>query len=245
MPELENQVAAALGLEPEQPEAPATPTEEEQPVEATEQTTTEQTPQQVEQPVQSNTDNSTIRQMREQIAQEKREKQRIEALLQRMADQQGKTVEQLEADLQINEDKKTAQSLNIPQEVATRMRIQEEQIKQLREESIRNDFNYRYNNFKQSTGLSDDQALAFLRDVQGKGFDPLTKGMDLTTLYRAVNFEALSQAKEAELKQKILNEMYNNPNANTIPATNSQVPSPKPVEDNPKQFVDELFAQFK
>lgn len=245
MPELENQVAAALGLEPEQPETPATPTEEEKTVEATEQTTTEQTPQQVEQPVQSNTDNSTIRQMREQIAQEKKERQKIEALLQRMADQQGKTIDQLEADLQANEDKKTAQNLNIPQEVATRMRIQEEQIKQLREESIRNDFNYRYNNFKQATGLTDDKALSFLRDVQSKGFDPLTKGMDLTTLYRAVNFEALSQAKEAELKQKILNEMYNNPNANPIPSTSPQAPSPKPVEDNPKQFVDELFAQFK
>ena len=46
------------------------------------------------------------------------------------------------------------------------------------------------------------------------------------------------------LKQKILNEMYNNPSGNTIPSTTSQAPSPKPVEDNPKQFVDDLFAQF-
>ena len=243
MPELENQVAAALGLEPEQTETPATTEPAVAPEQAPEGTTPE-TPPTVESPAPTNTDNSTIRQMREQIAQEKKEKQRIEALLQRMADQQGKTIEQLEADLQANEDKKTAQNLNIPQEVATRMRIQEEQIKQLREESIRNDFNYRYNQLKQSTGLTDEKALTFLRDAQSKGFDPLTKGMDLTTLYRAMNFEALSQAKEAELKQKILNEMYNNPSGNTIPSTTSQVPSSKPVEDNPKQFVDELFAQF-
>lgn len=244
MPELENQVASALGLEPGQPETPAT-TEPAVAQEQIPENTTPEPPQTVETPASTNTDNSTIRQMREQIAQEKKEKQRIEALLQRMADSQGKTIEQLEADLQANEDKKTAQNLNIPQEVATRMRIQEEQIKQLREESIKNDFNYRYNNFKQATGLTDDKALAFLKDVQSKGFDPLTKGMDLVTLYRAVNFDVLSQAKEAELKQKILNEMYNNPNANIIPTTTSQTPSPKPVEDNPKQFVDEIFAQFK
>ena len=244
MNELENQVASALGIEQE----PVAAEEGAQEVAAQEPQQAEEVQPQEPAPAQeASSNNSTIRQMRDQISSQKEENSRLQNLLQRVADERGVSIEQLEADIQAKEDKRRAEAMSVPPEVAKQIRLQEERIKQLEEQATMDDLMHRVDNFKHTTGLNDQQTIDFLKDAQTRGFDPVRRGTDLVTLYRAINFDRLSQAKEAEIRQQILNDMQRqreqgNAISNPSPIAN---PSDTPDEISDAEFIKQLKKNLK
>lgn len=199
-------------------------------------------------PQPSTEDNSTIRQMREQISKHKSDLERSNNLLKRLAEERGVTVEQLEEDLKAKEDKAKAQSMNISPEVARQIRLQEERIQQLEQQAIQEDLMHRVNAFKKETGLNDQQTLQFLRDASAKGLNPIAKGTDLLILYRAMNFEALSKAKESEIRQQILNEMQQQRegSSSVTGTTGTTAPaSQQTTEGSPEDLMKDLLSKLK
>lgn len=240
MENLQTAVAEALGVESEATVTEQTQTQQQPSTEPTveTQTTTEPT-------VDPNSkDNTTIRQMREQIANEKRDRQKAQDLLQRIADEKGLSIEELEEDLQKKLDQKKATQMNVSPEIAAQIRMQEQRIKELEEQNARIDFNNRVHRLQAESGLNEAQTLEFLKSAQASGFNPLSQGMDLNVLYRAMNFEKISAAKEAEIRQQILNEMQEQRDkANTIPTVKTAAPVKETV-DTPEEFMSSLLSKL-
>lgn len=246
--DLQNQVSAALGLGAEnpgqEPEVTQNP-EQTGTTEPTSEVQTQTTEPNAQQP--NNTENSTIRQMREQLSKQKSDLERSNNLLKRLAEERGVSVEQLEEDLKAKEDKAKAQSMNVTPEVAKQLRVQEERIQQLEQQAIQEDLMHRVEAFKKETGFDDQKTLQFLRDAQAQGFNPLNKGTNLITLYRAMNFDTLSKAKEAEIRQQILNEMQQqreNSNSITGGAGTTNPTQPGNDDRSPQDLMNDLLKKF-
>lgn len=225
-PSLEDQIGEMLGSTGEQPANATEPTAE-VPVQSTGD---DQTPPDTE-PTNSSSkqdegNNNVIRQMRETHRQQKAELDKQRAILQKLADQQGVSVEELESQIQAAEDKKTAEQKGIPVEVQALMRQQEARIRQLEEQTIKQDFNARANNLMKANNLTEQQFIEFAQQAQATGIDIFKPGTNLDTLYKAVNFEKLISTKEAELRQKILNDMQAQKEAGSrIPGTPNTPPT--------------------
>lgn len=248
-----NQIAASLGVT-QQPEVQATPAPESAPETITSEPSTSTQEPEVQpdnspapEANQNNQDNSTIRQMREQLSQSKKEAQKQKELLERIAREQGISVEQLEESITAKENKRRGEQLGVSPEVAAQLAAQEARIRELEEQNTRIDFNNRVNNFQSEFRLSPEETMTFLQDAQAQGFDVLRPGTNLSTLYRAINFERLSKAKEAEIRQQILNDMQRQrENANQVPGTTPVPASPNAQDDmSDKDFKASLFNSLK
>lgn len=252
-PDLTSQVASALGIAetptPEVAPEPQTP-DVAQPETVVENP--EQAPQQPETPA-PDTENSTIRQMREQISQSKKEisqskkeAQRANELLARIAKEQGLSVEQLEASITEKENKKRGEELGVSPEVAAQLAAQERRIQELETQNTRMNFNNRVDAFQREFKLTPEAVMEFLQTAQQQGFDVLKPDVNLSTIYRAVNFDRLSKAKEAEIRQQILNEMQQQrENGNSIPGSSAAPVTPGQDEMSDKEFKASLFNSLK
>ena len=248
-----SQIAASLGVT-QQPEVQATPAPESAPETVTPEPSTSAQEPEVQtnntpapETNQNNQDNSTIRQMREQLSQSKKEAQKQKELLERIAREQGISIEQLEESITAKENKRRGEQLGVSPEVAAQLAAQEARIKELEEQNTRIDFNNRVNSFQNEFKLSPEETMTFLQDAQAQGFDVLRPGTNLSTLYRAINFDRLSKAKEAEIRQQILNDMQRQrENANQVPGT-SPVPTTPSAQDDmsDKEFKASLFNSLK
>ena len=190
-------------------------------------------------------DNTVIRQMRDQLNKYKQEGAKDRALLQKIADSQGISLEELEASIQAKEDKKKAETMGVSPEIAARMRQQDERIQQLEQQSIQEDFNHRANAFAREYRLNEQQMQEFYKQAMANGIDILKKGVNLTVVYRALNFDRLSKESEASIRQQILNDMQaQRENANGVPAVTSNPANPED-NTNDSDFKRALLKAFK
>lgn len=245
-PDLTSQVASALGIaETPTPEVAPEPQTPDVVQPETVIDNPEQAPQQPENPA-PDTENSTIKQMREQISQSKKEAQRANGLLERIAKAQGLSVEQLEEFVTEKENKKRGEELGVSPEVAAQLAAQERRIQELETQNTRMDFNNRVDAFQREFKLTPEATMEFLQNAQQQGFDVLKPGVNLSTIYRAVNFDRLSKAKEAEIRQQILNEMQQQrENGNSIPGSSAAPVTPGQDEMSDKEFKASLFNSLK
>lgn len=191
-------------------------------------------------------ESSTIKGMREQLANQKAEYKKLEDDLKRIEGLLGKSREEILAEAQQKADKAKADSLGVSPEVAKTIREQEQRIKELEQASIREDFNNRANNFRREYNLNDKQLSDFFNDAIQKGFDLMRKGTDLGVIYRAINFDKLSAAKEAEIRQNILNEMQQQrENANGFTNVNNQAnTTDSSLSGTNQDFVKAIYNNF-
>lgn len=224
----------APGSVPENPGAGTQPTE---PVTPQEPTT--QQPTQPETPPQQ-PENSGIKQLRQQYDTTKQELEQNKQLLERIAASQGISVEQLADKLQADEDKRKATANNIPVEFQQRMREQEEQIRQLQMQNIRANYDSRAAQLRSSYNLTDAQMIEFAEKAKGLGFNVFTPNLDLTTLYRAINYDTISVNLENEIRQKVLAELQNKP-ANQV----SNIPAaPNSNDVSEAEFMKQVFQRL-
>lgn len=200
-----------------------------------------------------NTDNSTIRQMRDQLKQLKDSDAKHKALLERMAAANNMTIEELEAKIQADEDKKNATARGIPVEIEQRIREQEQRIKELEEQNRAQNFNVRANSLIAKYGMNEQQFLDFAKDMMDKGFDIRKENMDLDLLYRANNFDTLMKSNVEKAKQDLLAEIERQKNnSNNLPGgakpnvsnNQGQGDNKNVTKDDLNSFVDDIVAQF-
>lgn len=234
--ELQQEVSAALNL---QPETTATETVTQQSEVQTATPTPEAQPQQVQTQEQTTQTENPVRQLRQQY-------DKASALLKRIAESKGLTVDELANSLQDEEDKKRAQSLNIPLEVQQQMRSQEEKIKNLELQNLRNDFDIRANRLKAEYQLNENQIIDFAETAKKAGFNIFTPGVDLVTLYRAMNYDTLTADLRNTIRQEVLAELQNsNANViNNIPGTQQPTANNSGNDMNANDFMASLFQNL-
>lgn len=200
-----------------------------------------------------NTENSTIRQMRDQLKQLKDSDAKHKALLERMAAANNMTIEELEAKIQADEDKKNATARGIPVEIEQRIREQEQRIRELEEQNRAQNFNVRANSLISKYGMNEQQFLDFAKDMMDKGFDIRKENMDLDLLYRANNFDTLMKSNVEKAKQDLLAEIERQKNnSNNLPGgakpnvsnNQGQGDNKNVTKDDLNNFVDDVFKQF-
>lgn len=245
-------------------ETPASETTETQevPNEETVESTQEETATQSDQPESKETPAKTgetksnpMRELRNQYNELKKqlesirsESDKYQALLKRIADSQGVTIDQLEAKLQEEEDARIAQTKQIPVETQRQLREAEERIRQLEEANIRNNFNLRAERLQREFQLTPEQMQAFAQQAYASGIDILNSNVDLNILYRAFNYETIINDIREQEKQRVLQEINKNkqqsPEVGTVRGTASkQSAQSNPVSD--AEFLRGIFQQFK
>lgn len=244
-PTIEDQLIDALGLQKPEPETVTEPATDPAPSStepATDPETNPQAPQ----------ENATIKQMREQIKTTKANESKYKALLDRIATANGTTVEELEAKLQAQEDKKIAEQKNIPVEVQASMREQSERIRALEEQLAAQTFNAKANSLMAKYSLSPDQFLEFANTAIQNGFDIKNPNLNMEMLYKSINYDNLVNSAKAAERQAVLAEIEKQKQGtstiNTVQAHPAKQTTPtnnNVTADDQKKFMEDLLAAFK
>lgn len=246
-PTIEDQLMDALGLQKPEPETVTEPATDPAPSSTEPATDPEPQPQAPQ-------ENATIKQMREQIKATKANESKYKALLDRIATANGTTVEELEAKIQAQEDKKIAEQKNIPVEVQASMREQSERIRALEEQLAAQTFNAKANSLMAKYSLSPEQFLEFANTAVQNGFDIKNPNLNMEMLYKSINYDNLVNSAKAAERQAVLAEIEKQKQS-TSTTTIVQAPPAKQTtpsnnnnnvtKDEQKKFMEDLLAAFK
>ena len=240
---LGEQVASALGLD-------GGPTEEkaetqtsgttEQP--ATKETTQVETPQGAQE---TGTEKSNpMHELRQQYSSKKKEAEDLKSLVQRIADAKGLSIEQLRDQIQADEDRKKAEKLGVTPEVQRTLREQQDKIDALERRYREENFNNRLAEFRRNYNLTDKQLREFAMQARNAGIDILNPGVDMTVVYRSLNYNNLMNTERESIRQQILQEMASqkqqSPSVNTVKTEGN-----KPTQElTGPEVLKQLFASF-
>lgn len=247
-PSLEGQIASALGLE--QPSGGPTETTSETQASGTtgtepetkETTTSETNPQGAQETGTEKT--NPMHDLRQRYSSTKKEADDYKALLQRIADGKGLSIEQLKDQIQMDEDRKKAEKLGVTPEVQRTLREQQDKIDALERRYREENFNNRLADFRRNYNLTDKQLREFATQARNAGIDILNPGVDMTVVYRSLNYNNLMNTERESMRQQILQEMASqkqqSPSVNT---TTSSTPTPQ-KELTGQEVLNQLFASF-
>lgn len=149
-------------------------------------------------------DSSVIRKLREEQRKASQQAKESEALLDRIAESQGITREQLAEKLQEDADKKEAKEKNITPEVQRQLREQKEAIENLKQEREREVFNTKFNRLTEQHPMSDEEARQFVKSAIDLGVDLGNPNVDFTGVYFALNHSRLLDEARKDERQKTL-----------------------------------------
>lgn len=191
------------------------------------------------QPTQAPTENP-VRQLRAQYDAQKKQLEERTALLQRIAQSRGlSSVEDLVAKLQEDDDKAKANSRNIPIEIQQQLREQEEKIKSLEMQNLKANYQSREAQLRAQFNLSEQQMYDFARQAESAGFNVFTPNLDLSILYKAMNYNSLEQDLRNQIRQEVLAELQGK-NTNTIRQGTATPPSTS-GDMSVEEFYSKLF----
>lgn len=185
--------------------------------------------------------NSVIKQMREAQKATKAEADKAKAVLQKIADQKGVSIEELEEQLQAEEDKKVATQKGIDPTIQKTLREQEARIKELETERMRTDFIIRADKLSQQFQLNSEAMEDFASKAADKGINIFAPGVDLVTVYRALNYENIVKADQARIRQEILAEIQQT--KNTSPGV-GKPGTPAPAVGTPQDMISTIFSRL-
>lgn len=184
-----------------------------------------------------------VRQLRAQYDAQKKQLEERTNLLERIAKTRGlSSIDDLVNKLQEEEDKARATSRNIPIEVQQQIRQQEEKIKALEIQNLKANYQARELQLRNQFNLSEQQMFEFAKQAESLGFNVFTPDLNLSTLYKAINYDKLEQDLRSKIRQEVLTELQNNNNANTIRQGTSVTPASSSNNDvSPEEFFKQLF----
>lgn len=248
---LGEQVASALGLSNPSGE-PNETTSETQTSETTETTpetgkTTETDPSTNQQSAQeTGTEKSNpMHDLRQRYSSTKKEADNYKDLLQRIADSKGLSIDQLRDQIQADEDRKKAEKLGVTPEVQRTLREQEAKIEALERRYKEENFNNRLADFRRNYNLTDKQLKDFALQARNAGIDILSPGVDMTVVYRSLNYDSLITGERDSIRQQILQEMatqkQQSPSVNSVKTTADKSTG---KELTGPEVLNRLFASF-
>lgn len=244
---LGEQVASALGLGNESGESNEK-TSETQTSETTdnkpEETTTSETNQQSAQ--ETGTDKTNpMHDLRQRYSSTRKEADGYKDLLQRIADAKGLSIDQLRDQIQADEDRKKAEKLGVTPEVQRTLREQQDKIDALERRYREENFNNRLADFRRNYNLTDKQLKDFALQARNAGIDILNPGVDMTVVYRSLNYNNLMNIERESIRQQILQDMatqkQQSPSVNTVKTTSDQNTG---KELTGPEVLNQLFASF-
>lgn len=219
---LAEQVASALGISgtPNETnsETQASETTEKEP-EVKETATTSETNQQSAQETETEKTNP-MHDLRQRYSSTKKEADGYRDLLQRIADAKGLSIDQLKDQIQMDEDRKKAEKLGVTPEVQRTLREQQDKIDALERRYREENFNNRLADFRRNYSLTDKQLKDFALQARNAGIDILNPGVDMTVVYRSLNYDKLMNTERESIRQQILQDMaaqkQQSPSVNTV-----------------------------
>lgn len=149
-------------------------------------------------------ENSTIRQMRETIANKDREyKTQMETLAQHL----GMSVEDFLASKAKEDLAKKATENNISPELQQKLDYYDQRFKQEEEDRLRARFNSGLQEMMETYNLTQEQAAEFLRGAQARGIDVVNSPLSQSEIYLSLNRENILTSEREKIRQEILAEM--------------------------------------
>lgn len=184
-----------------------------------------------------------MKQLRTQYESTKQELDHKSQLLQRIADNMGLKLEDVEKKTQEDEDKKKATSNNIPIEVQRQIREQDEKIKQLEMQNLRANYDARISKLCAEHPLMENQIIEFAEKAKASGFNIFSPDLDLNLLYRAMNYDNIVDDLKKQIRQDILNEMQQGNQASTVSNRTNTGNKPESEMSN-QEFMNELMKEL-
>ena len=151
-------------------------------------------------------DSSVIRNLRQQQRESSKQVKEYEAMIERIAKQQGISKDELVEKLQQEADEKEAKEKNISPEIQKQLREQQEALENLKQERQREVFNTKFDKLADEFDeLQDNEkAREFVKSAIDMGFDLGNQNTDFRAAYIAQNYEALVEKARDEERQKTL-----------------------------------------
>ena len=151
-------------------------------------------------------DSSVIRNLRQQQRESSKQVKEYEAMIERIAKQQGISKDELVEKLQQEADEKEAKEKNISPEIQKQLREQQEALDNLKQERQREVFNTKFDKLADEFDhLKDNEkARDFVKTAIDMGFDLGNPNTDFRAAYIAQNYESLVQKAREEERQKTL-----------------------------------------
>lgn len=135
---------------------------------------------------------------------------------------------------------------NVPVEILQRLEAAEQKAQAFEQARLQQETLTAFNKVKDEHGLTNDEVLAFANQLDERGVHPFeTPGLDLSGLYRSMNFDKLVQKAVDAAVQKALGTQQAAANHSTKPGTNVG-PAAQPGTDqqiNTAKGLDDLFRQ--
>lgn len=154
---------------------------------------------------------SVIRTLRANVKESKAEAEAARAeveaerkLLARIAAKRNITVDQLKKEIEEEDIAVEAKKVNMSPEALTAYKKLEQEVKALREETQRKEFNTKVFDFQNKLGLTEDQVVEFMETAQARGINLLTQNINFEDVYYAVNRTSIESKIREEERQKIL-----------------------------------------
>lgn len=248
---LGEQVASALGLTNGSGESNET-TSETQTSETTEKEPEQQTQETISKANQQSAQETEtdkpnpMHDLRQRYSSTKKEADDYKSLLQRIADGKGLSIEQLRDQIQLDEDRKKAEKLGVTPEVQRTLREQQDKIEALERRYREENFNNRLANFRRNYNLTDKQLRDFATQARDAGIDILNPGVDMTVVYRSLNYNRLIDTERESIRQQILQEMSSqkqqSPSVNTVKTKPAESTGSDQLTE--QDVMNRLFATF-
>jgi hypothetical protein len=190
-----------------------------------------------------------LRELREQYNREKEENTKQKAILQRIADQRGISIEELQAKLDEEEDKKLAQEKQIPLETQKQLREYQQRLEFLEKERIKENFNFRASKLLQEFPELNTQTLSdFFQKATSVGFDLTNPNLDMGVIYRAMNLDSILSKVKEDVRQTVLNELQAQKTQSPVINSNRIVPPGTNPSKSPniteQEFMSEVFNKL-
>lgn len=148
--------------------------------------------------------NNVIRTLRENVKNTNKQVKEYEAMIEKIAKQQGISKDELVNKLQQEADEKEAKEKNISPEIQRQLREQKEALDDLRQERQREVFNNKFNKLTEEYPMDDAQAREFVKNAIDKGIDLGNPNTDFEAVYIALNYKDILAKAKRETEQEVL-----------------------------------------
>lgn len=174
-------------------------------------------------------------QLRTQYDRTKKDNETYLSTLKRIAEDQNITVDELVTRQREEADRTIAQQKGITPEIQKQLREYEDRVRSLETENKRATFNRNAEAVMNKYNLDMTKLGEFVQQAKDTGFDLISNpALDFDVLYRALNYDALLQSREAQVREAVLADIQqkqlqspgvgkiNNPNPGTpTPSTDN------------------------
>jgi hypothetical protein len=193
---------------------------------------------QTEETPQESPEAETYRRQIEALEREIAESKKAANVIDELAKQSGVSRDELIRRYEQSQLAEEAKRQNVPVEYLEKQREMEKELQSLKEDRLREQFNFQVSNVKSKYNLSDDDISKTIDYAITNGLDAFNPATNFEAIYKAANFDTMLEQKVKETRQKELAEKQKRMNKSTVPHGGG-TPSAPSVDDEVQSFLKE------